>query len=949
MEENKKNIKEFLMIAIPVGAFVVIGALVLIGGIILTEKIKAKKADTQVVVEDQNQSGNDKENNTGKVSNDKDSSDSKTNVTENDTFGNSLIDTGNLSQKGSGYEGTKGTGKYNYGEALQKSLLFYELQRCGDLPEKVRCNWRGDSCLNDGSDVGIDLTGGWVDAGDNVKFNLPMSYTASMLAWSVYEDKDAYVESGQLEYALSNIKWANDYFIKCHPEDEVYYYQVGNGSQDHTFWGSVEVVEYRMSRPSYCVTKDNPGSAVCAETAASLALCSIVYQDVDDAYSKECLKHAKSLYKFARDTKSDAGYTEANGFYNSWSGFYDELAWSGYWLYKATGDETYLNNAKSDYKNANQDYNWALCWDDVHIGAAVMLAKETGDSTYKDAVEKHLDWWTTGVNGERITYTPKGLAWLDSWGSLRYATTTAYVASIYAEWDGCDAQKKKTYEDFALAQANYALGDTGFSYEIGFGDKYPVHPHHRTAQGSYCDNMNEPGDARHILYGALVGGPDASDNYTDEVSNYNTNEVACDYNAGFTGLLAHLYSKYKGQTIKDFGAVEKPENEIYADSAINVTGSDFVEIKAVVYNKSAWPARVSNIEYRYFVDLTEIINAGGSASDIEVTTNYMQSGRCEGLKVWDDATNLYYISIVFDDGNLYPGGQEHFKQEVQFRIKSKNGVWDDSNDPSFAGLTNNLTTAVNSGVYENDQLVFGTSPKSGDKAGESVIVIGNNSNDNNSNNGNGNNNNSNNGNNNSNNNGNNGNNNNANNNGNNNNNNSNNGNNNNANNNNGNSGNNDNTVTPSSSVSSNSDVALKVEYTGDGKSSVSGTIEITNNSDTAIDLSKMDITYYFTKDNASTYVFDNYHSAVNAYDGAYTQLNNVTGTISEAKGTDTDMKCVISIKDSVSLKKGDKFTVNFAIHPQDWSDINIKNDYSYKNADGVVVKQNGKVVIGKEP
>ena len=111
----------------------------------------------------------------------------------------------------------------------------------------------------------------------------------------------------------------------------------------------------------------------------------------------------------------------------------------------------------------------------------------------------------------------------------------------------------------------------------------------------------------------------------------------------------------------------------------------------------------------------------------------------------------------------------------------------------------------------------------------------------------------------------------------------------------------------------------------------------------------MDITYYFTKDNASTYVFDNYHSAVNAYDGAYTQLNNVTGTISEAKGTDTDMKCVISIKDSVSLKKGDKFTVNFAIHPQDWSDINIKNDYSYKNADGVVVKQNGKVVIGKEP
>ena len=71
-------------------------------------------------------------------------------------YGTSLLDTGNLSEKGNGYEGVKGTGKYNYGEALQKSVLFYELQRSGDLPEKVRCNWRGDSGLDDGKDAGLD-------------------------------------------------------------------------------------------------------------------------------------------------------------------------------------------------------------------------------------------------------------------------------------------------------------------------------------------------------------------------------------------------------------------------------------------------------------------------------------------------------------------------------------------------------------------------------------------------------------------------------------------------------------------------------------------------------------------------------------------------------------------------------------------------------------------------
>ena len=263
-----------------------------------------------------------------------------------------VIDTGKLTEKGSGYEGTKGTGKYNYGEALQKSVLFYELQRSGKLPDKVRCNWRGDSALNDGKDNGVDLTGGWYDAGDNVKFNLPMSYTSSMLGWSIIDDAKAYEESGQLAYALGNIKWANDYFIKCHPSDEVYYYQVGDGNQDHSYWGAAETVEYRMSRPSYKVTKSSPGSAVCGETAASLAISSIIYKNIDKSYSDLCLKHAKSLYKFARDTKSDAGYTAANGFYNSWSGFYDELAWSGAWLYCATGDETYITNAEADYKNA---------------------------------------------------------------------------------------------------------------------------------------------------------------------------------------------------------------------------------------------------------------------------------------------------------------------------------------------------------------------------------------------------------------------------------------------------------------------------------------------------------------------------------------------------------------------------------------------------------------------
>lgn len=55
---------------------------------------------------------------------------------------------------------------YNYSEVLEKSLLFYEAQRCGKLPANNRIPWRGDSMLDD-KDGDIDLTGGYFDGISN--------------------------------------------------------------------------------------------------------------------------------------------------------------------------------------------------------------------------------------------------------------------------------------------------------------------------------------------------------------------------------------------------------------------------------------------------------------------------------------------------------------------------------------------------------------------------------------------------------------------------------------------------------------------------------------------------------------------------------------------------------------------------------------------------------------
>jgi hypothetical protein len=109
---------------------------------------------------------------------------------------------------------------------------------------------------------------------------------------SVYEGKDAYVKSGQLPYILDNIKWATDYLIKCHTAPNVLYYQVGDGAKDHDYWGPAEV--YPVERPCYKVDSANPGSAVAGESAAALAIASIIFKESDPSYSVPALSMQKN-------------------------------------------------------------------------------------------------------------------------------------------------------------------------------------------------------------------------------------------------------------------------------------------------------------------------------------------------------------------------------------------------------------------------------------------------------------------------------------------------------------------------------------------------------------------------------------------------------------------------------------------------------------------------------
>lgn len=80
----------------------------------------------------------------------------------------------------------------------------------------------GDSALHD------CVTGGWYDAGDHVKFGLPLASTITILGWSLIKFKDGYARAGQLNNMYDSIKWGYDYILKAwNPSKNELVVQVG--------------------------------------------------------------------------------------------------------------------------------------------------------------------------------------------------------------------------------------------------------------------------------------------------------------------------------------------------------------------------------------------------------------------------------------------------------------------------------------------------------------------------------------------------------------------------------------------------------------------------------------------------------------------------------------------------------------------------------------------------
>lgn len=547
----------------------------------------------------------------------------------------------------------------NYGEALQKSFLFYEAQRSGELPPDSRITWRGDSGTQDGSRVSRDLTGGYHDAGDNIKFAFPLAGALTMLGWGLLEHTDGYIQSNQYDEALDALKWGTDWLLKAHETDSkgttALWVQVGNADTEYGVWLPPETLG---ERPAFKIDRQTPGSDVAAEAAASLAAASMVFRPHDAAYADELLDNAKQLYAFADDadltpsngkqrgkysdvlarvapsvnsTFTEAGQLESYAYYNSWSSYPDELLWGATWIHQAQldkgiADTTYLSLAEQQYQNTHFNASWTQDWDNKSQGAAILLAQITQKQSYRNDVENWLNRWLPPgseqrpSDGDAVAYTPGGLAWLTRWGSLRASANTAFLAGIYADTIN-DPNGK--YSQFAQSQVDYMLGDNPqkFSYVVGVGNDYPAQAHHRAASGiiGYGADYDNPSlDNAHILYGALVGGPMAADeiSYRDRRTDYVSNEVALDYNAGFTGAVARLYEQYGGSPITDTLLGELPELTYAPHLQVELQGT--IQESEVTLYDDGWSDNLSQLNI-FLNQSAQLIGHGSRKLDLSFT------------------------------------------------------------------------------------------------------------------------------------------------------------------------------------------------------------------------------------------------------------------------------------------------------------------------------------------
>ncbi len=373
------------------------------------------------------------------------------------------------------------------------SLKFFGFQRCGDTePVGHKACHLTDGIVVSGVNKGkiIDVSGGWHDAADYIKFMSTIGYCSNIMLSTYLNNPKQF--SDPTMGILAETKVGLDFMLKMWDnKNQVLYLSVADadehgGDDNVSRWETYPEKDnfYKGPRPVY-PCEPGKGANIAGKAAAALAMGAKIWGDpkgpcYNPKLANTYLTAAKQIYNYGK--KNPATMSDRDGGYEElpaeWA-WMDDMALAGAELYRTTGDKTYLNEAKNyantlgdngdgDYSNIN--LSWSRCCHYVNYEIAKL------DTSYAPIAAvrmyKHLNTaqgysdgnvWGTGLNELR-------------WGSGAMMSQLIVEASMFKSLTGDSG-----FMTLAQKQVDYLLGANpwGVSFLNGAGTTFVRHPRHR--------------------------------------------------------------------------------------------------------------------------------------------------------------------------------------------------------------------------------------------------------------------------------------------------------------------------------------------------------------------------------------------------------------------------------------------------------------------------------------
>ncbi len=368
-------------------------------------------------------------------------------------------------------------GEEVYNPVVDSLMLFFRIQRCGPTQPLMhkKCHL-SDATEIIGLDTTVDVTGGWHDAGDYIKFFSTTALTTYMLLFSYEFDKEKFGfdnDNNNVPDILEEAKVGLDWLLRSNFSDSLFIIQVQDERDHEVGWRLPEDDSLQFDRPAFI----GIGKNFIGIYSAVMALASTIWSEkfFDDEIANKFLTSAIQKYSHHQkirniDTVSSTFYKDKN--------YLGKLTLGAIELYNATANNRYLIDAIVYGDSAQSDHWWS--WGDINSLAHYKLAKVIPH--FADYIKSNINNFNakkdSSVFNEGVSYT---------WGTTTTLLGAALQAILYKSLTGSER-----YDSLIIFQRDYVLGRNpwGLSFINGIGEKYPEHIH---SQIAFFNNGRLPG------------------------------------------------------------------------------------------------------------------------------------------------------------------------------------------------------------------------------------------------------------------------------------------------------------------------------------------------------------------------------------------------------------------------------------------------------------------------